>query len=67
MGNQRIFPTQELSQDLLHCSQILYQLSYQGILVKLKYSNIRWLSLIINLLVFIYHSILLEVCVFLVK
>ena len=27
---QRIFPTQELNQGLLHCKQILYQLSYQG-------------------------------------
>ena len=27
---QRIFPTQESNQDLLHCRQILYQLSYQG-------------------------------------
>ena len=27
---QWIFPTQELNQGLLHCSQILYQLSYQG-------------------------------------
>ena len=27
---QAIFPTQELSQGLLHCRQILYQLSYQG-------------------------------------
>ena len=26
---QRIFPTQELNQGLLHCRQILYQLSYQ--------------------------------------
>ena len=25
---QRIFPTKELSQDLLHCRGILYQLSY---------------------------------------
>ena len=25
-----IFPTQELSQDLLHCREVLYQLSYQG-------------------------------------
>ena len=24
------FPTQELNQGLLHCRQILYQLSYQG-------------------------------------
>ena len=27
---QEIFPTQESNQDLLHCKQILYQLSYQG-------------------------------------
>ena len=27
---QQIFPTQELNWDLLHCRQILYQLSYQG-------------------------------------
>ena len=27
---QRIFPTQELNWGLLHCRQILYQLSYQG-------------------------------------
>ena len=27
---QRIFPTQGLNQGLLHCRQILYQLSYQG-------------------------------------
>ena len=27
---QRIFPTQELNQGLLHLRQILYQLSYQG-------------------------------------
>ena len=27
---QGIFPTQELNLDLLHCRQILYQLSYQG-------------------------------------
>ena len=27
---QGIFPTQELNGDLLHCRQILYQLSYQG-------------------------------------
>ena len=27
---QQIFPTQELNQGLLHCRQILYQLSYQG-------------------------------------
>ena len=27
---QQIFPTQESNWDLLHCRQILYQLSYQG-------------------------------------
>ena len=27
---QRIFPTQESNQGLLHCRHILYQLSYQG-------------------------------------
>ena len=27
---QQIFPTQESNQSLLHCRQILYQLSYQG-------------------------------------
>ena len=27
---QGIFPTQELNQGLLHCREILYQLSYQG-------------------------------------
>ena len=27
---QRIFPTQESNQGLLHCWRILYQLSYQG-------------------------------------
>ena len=27
---QRIFPTQELNQGLLHCRRIPYQLSYQG-------------------------------------
>ena len=28
---QQIFPTQELNRSLLHCLQILYQLSYEGI------------------------------------
>ena len=27
---QEIFPNQELNQGLLHCRQVLYQLSYQG-------------------------------------
>ena len=30
--SQKIFPTQELNWGLLHCRQILYQLSYEGIL-----------------------------------
>ena len=29
----QIFPTQESNQGLLHCRQILYQLSYQGSLI----------------------------------
>jgi len=32
---QVIFPTQELKPGLLHCRQILYQLSYEGVLVSL--------------------------------
>ena len=35
---QQIFPTQESNQGLLHCRQILYQLSYQGS------PNIKWLG-----------------------
>ena len=31
---QRIFPTQELNQGLLHCRRILYQLGYQGSPIK---------------------------------
>ena len=31
---QRIFPTQESNRSLLHCRQILYQLSYQGSIIK---------------------------------
>ena len=44
---QRIFPTQELNQGLLHCRQILYQLSYQGSMcstdrqVSLERSNVN--------------------------
>ena len=33
---QGIFPTQEWNQGLLHCRQILYQLSYQEVLLKTK-------------------------------
>ena len=41
---QRIFPTQESNQGLLHCRWILHQLNYQGnpkyLLVCLKYINL---------------------------
>ena len=33
---QQIFPTQESNQGLLHCRQILYQLSYQGIPIRIN-------------------------------
>ena len=36
---QGIFPTKELNQGLLLCRQILYQLSYQGILAVIEYSS----------------------------
>ena len=37
---QQIFPTQESNQSLLHCRQILYQLSYEGSFkVKVKVSR----------------------------
>ena len=43
---QEIFPTQESNQGLLHCRQILYQLSYQGIWQRKKgenkTSNVCW-------------------------
>ena len=41
---QGIFPTQELNWGLLHCRQILYQLSYQGshqgLHIKLSHSSL---------------------------
>ena len=37
---QQIFPTQESNQDLLHCGWILYQLSYQGSLGKMLWTNL---------------------------
>ena len=40
---QGIFPTQELNQGLLHCRQILYQLSQQG---KSKNTGVGSLSLL---------------------
>ena len=40
---QRIFPTQESNQSLLHCRWILYQLSYQGSLSDI-YHTACWLN-----------------------
>ena len=41
---QGIFPTQESNLDLLHCRQILYQLSYQGRLLLISGPHLRsWL------------------------
>ena len=39
---QGIFPIQELNQGLLHCRQILYQLSYQGSLSCFRVSPKWW-------------------------
>ena len=39
---QRIFPTQESNWGLLHCMQILYQLSYQGSPVKGIVTMLNW-------------------------
>ena len=42
---QGIFPTQELNPGLLHCRQILYQLSYQGSPnVRVKIGNLIYLT-----------------------
>ena len=41
---QRNFPTQKSSQGLLHCRQILYQLSYKGIPLKWYWSHIQGLQ-----------------------
>ena len=38
---QRIFPTQESNLSLLHCRQILYQLSYEGSPCNLEILSIR--------------------------
>ena len=49
---QRIFPTQESNWGLLHCRQILYQLSYQGSPVetinKTKRQPIEWEKILAN-------------------
>ena len=42
---QQIFPNQESNQGLLHCRQILYQLSYEGVLVdNVKFISMRYVS-----------------------
>ena len=38
---QRIFLTQDLNRGLLHCRQILFQLSYQGSLVLTSYHTLK--------------------------
>ena len=38
---QKVFPTQELYWGLLHCRQILYQLSYQG--SPISYNRYLWI------------------------
>ena len=42
---QWIFPTQELNLGLLHCRQILYQLSYQGISQKQLHNSNKYILL----------------------
>ena len=43
---QGIFPAQESNWDLLHCRQILYQLSYQGTpYLKFNASSVRLLQI----------------------
>ena len=43
---QWIFPTQELNRGLLHCRQILYQLSYW---VTVNYASLRYRNVIIKM------------------
>ena len=51
---QGIFPTQGLNPSILHCRQILYQLSYKG-------SPYIWgLPLVVQLVNYIYNGILLS-------
>ena len=45
---QGIFPTQESNWGLLHCRQILYQLSYQGSPHTYRCSLNNWLSLLFS-------------------
>ena len=45
---QRIFLTQESNQGLLHCRQILYQLSYEGSPLVLKRTLIQMVKLPLN-------------------
>ena len=45
---QRIFPTQESNQGLLHCRRILYQLSYQGLIYLKRIIIFKRIKLIIH-------------------
>ena len=53
---QGIFPTQELNRGLLHCRQILYQLSYQES-PDIHYSSIYHYSLLIIYPLLIYQPL----------
>ena len=49
---QQIFPAQNLNRVLLHCSQILYQLSYQGspgIIIKWFDIYLKWQSVLVKI------------------
>ena len=63
---QRIFPNQELNWGLLHCSQILYQLSYQGTPIMLLYdSEMSLLSIYskeMKIYVHLYMNVLVHRC-----
>ena len=63
---QRIFPNQELNWGLLHCSQILYQLSYQGTPITLLYdSEMSLLSIYskeMKIYVHLYMNVLVHRC-----
>ena len=57
---QDIFLTQELNLGLLHCSWILYQLSYQGSLLNFIHiyihtTGLLWIIYIVYILLFIYY------------
>ena len=63
---QRIFPNQESNRGLLHCSHILYQLSYQGTPIKLLHdSEMSLLSIYskeMKIYVHLYMNVLVHKC-----